>query len=130
MGLSSYDPWERIASGGQGAFVTRYLELFDSFLTRKKGESYDALRSANKRERKLQFAEGEEASTVTCSESPSSSVVGSSTPVSPGKARVYSVSLLSRKKKTAVETGQTASSSKVPSRKPSRKATSAKSKKQ
>ena len=77
MNLASYDPWERICCGGQESFFTRYLELFNAFLSCKKEESYSALRHANKRERKMLAAEGGDVSTVSCSESPSSSVVGS-----------------------------------------------------
>ena len=86
MNLASYDPWERICCGGQESFVARYLELFDAFLSRKKGESHSALRRANKRERKMLAVEGGEVSTVSCSESPSSSVVGSAVAATPEKA--------------------------------------------
>ena len=53
MDLASYDPWGRICCGGQELFVPRYLELFDAFLSGKKGESHSALRRANKREQKM-----------------------------------------------------------------------------
>ena len=46
MNLASYDPWGRICCGGQESFVALYLELFDAFLSRKKGESHTALRRA------------------------------------------------------------------------------------
>ena len=58
MNLASFDPWGRIGCGGQESFVARYLELFNAFLSRKKGESHSALRHANKRERKMLAAEG------------------------------------------------------------------------
>ena len=123
MNLASYDPWGRICCGGQESFVARYLELFDAFLSRKKGESHSALRRANKRERKMLAAEGGEVSTVSCSESPSSSVVGSSVTATPEKAHFYSSvgSLLGRKKNTGAESKRTAGSSKAPAKKTTRK---------
>ena len=132
MSLSAYDPWGRICSGGQESFAARYLELFDAFLSHKKGESYTALRGANRRERKLQSAEGGGVSGVSCSESPSSSNVGSSVTVTPEKTHVYSSvgSLLSRKKKSGAEAKQTGGSSKVPSKKSARNISDAASKKQ
>ena len=132
MNLASYDPWERICCGGQESFVTRYLELFNAFLSRKKGESYSALRHANKRERKMLAAEGGDVSTVSCSESPSSSVVGSSVAATPEKGHLYSSvgSLLGRKKNTGSGSKRAADSSKVSAKRATRKSSDAATKKQ
>ena len=79
MSLSSFNPWERICGDGQGVFVSRYMKQFNDYVALQKGDSYERLRSANKRDRKLQSAGGD-CSTLSCSGSASSSVVG--TPVS------------------------------------------------
>ena len=132
MNLASYDPWERICCGGQESFVTRYLELFNAFLSRKKGESYSNLRHANKRGRKMLAGEGGDVSTVSCSESPSSSVVGSSVAATPEKGHLYSSvgSLLGRKKNTGSGSKRAVDSSKVSAKRATRKSSDAATKKQ
>ena len=88
MASSTFDFCERICSDGQGVSVEQYMGLlFNDYLSRQRGESYDRLRDSNRRERKARFTGGD-SSTVTCSESPSSSVVGSSATGTGGGARV------------------------------------------
>ena len=75
MSLSSFNPWERICGDGQGVFVSRYMKLSNDYVALQKGDSYERLRSANKRDRKLQSAGGD-SSTLSCSGRALSSVVG------------------------------------------------------
>ena len=77
-------------------------------------------------------AEGREVSTVSCSESPSSSVVGSSVATTPEKAHFDSSvgSLFGRKKNTGAESKRAAGSSKVPAKRATRKSSDAATKKQ
>ena len=127
MNLASYDPWGRICCGGQESFVARYLELFNAFLSRKKGESYSALRHANKRERKMLAAEGGDVSTVSCSGSSSSSVI-----TTPEKGHLYGSvgSLLGRKKNTGSGPKRATGSSEVPAKRATRKSSDVATKKQ
>ena len=127
MNLASYDPWGRICCGGQESFVTRYLELFNAFLSHKKGESYSALRRANKRDRKMLAAEGGDVSTVSCSGSSSSSAV-----TTPEKGRLYGSvgSLLGRKKSTEAGPKPATGSSEVSTKRATRKGSDVTTKKQ
>ena len=77
-------------------------------------------------------ADGGDVSTVSCSESPSSSVVGSSVVTTPEKGHLYSSvgSLLGRKKNTEAESKRAASSSKLPAKRATRKSSDAATKKQ
>ena len=117
MPHSEFDPWERICSGGQSGFVSRYISLFDAYLTQKTDEKYCRLRVANQRGSRSRSAGHSDSTVMTCSESGESSVAsanavtqgGSGTSSgSPSKVKKYSslASLLGRKR-YAKETADT-----------------------
>ena len=76
MSHAEFDPWERICSGEQSGFVSRYTSLFDAYLTQKTDETYYRLRVANQRGSRSRSAGHSDSTVVTCSESGESSVAG------------------------------------------------------
>ena len=75
MSHAEFDPWEKICSGGQSGFASRYTSFFDAYLTQKKDEAYYRLRAANQRDSRSRSAGHSDATVTTCSESGESSVV-------------------------------------------------------
>ena len=75
MSASDFDPRDGICSGGQFAFVDRYMDLFNTHLSRINGESCQRFHSANRPDRKPCVRSNGERSTVPCSRSLSSLVV-------------------------------------------------------
>ena len=109
MSQAEFDQWERICSGGQSGFVSRYTSLFDAYLSQKKDESYYRLRVANQRGGRSQSVGHSDSTRKTCSESGDSSVAGDSVIVQgdsgtssgrPSKVKKHSslASLLGRKR--------------------------------
>ena len=109
MSQAEFDPWERICSGGQGGFVSRYTSLFDAYVAQKTDETYCRLRVANQRGSRSQSAGHSDSTVVTCSESGESSVASANVVTHdcrggssgrPGKEKKYSslASLLGRKR--------------------------------
>ena len=109
MSHAEFDPWERICSGGQSGFVSRYTSLFDAYSTQKTDETYYRLRVANQRGSRSRSAGHSDSTVMTCSESGESSNAsanavtqgGSGTSSGrPSKVKKYSslASLLGRKR--------------------------------
>ena len=109
MSHAEFDPWERICSGGQSGFVSRYTSLFDVCLTQKLDETYYRLRVANQRGSRSRSTDHSDSTVMTCSESGEPSVAsanavaqgGSGTSSGrPSKVKKYSslASLLVRKR--------------------------------
>ena len=78
MSHAEFDPWERICSGGQSGFVSRYTSLFDAYLTQKADETYYRLRVANQRGSRSRSVGHSDSTVMTCSESGDSSVASAS----------------------------------------------------
>ena len=105
MGNASFDPWVNICSAEQSAFERRYMELFTAHLARKKENSYQQLRDANRRGQEARSTSDVESSAAMRAGSASSSDVGDTTAnvvssFDHGKERKISslASLLGRKK--------------------------------
>ena len=117
MSHAEFDPWERICSGGQSGFVSRYTSLFDAYLTQKTDETYYRLHVANQRGSRSRSAGYSDLTVMTCSESGESSVASANAVTQggngtssgrPSKVKKYSslASLLGRKR-DAKETADT-----------------------
>ena len=137
MSLSSFKPWDRICGDGQGVFVARYAKLFDDYGALQKGDSYERLRSANRRGRKSQSGDGD-CLMQSCSGSAASSVVGASASEAEGgavagpsvKRHIHSSvgSLLERSRTEKQDDGATTSDDKKKSNKSASKKTGSKTK--